>query len=544
MKRPTEGGTMMRDLQMLRDFQMPGRSAALGTNGMAATSHPLATLAAIDVLRSGGNAVDAAIAAVAVLCVVEPAMTGIGGDCFALYAPASGGVIALNGSGRAPMAASPEQFAELGLREIPARSPHSVTVPGAIAAWDLLARTHGTRSLGELLQPAIHHAEEGFAVMARVSFDWLRNADTLASNPAAKAFYLPGGKPPTVRRVMRFPALARTFRAIAERGAASFYEGELAAAMVETLRALGGVHTIEDFAAAKAEFVDPIRTNYRDAQVYQCPPNGQGVITLLMLNILEGYDFGRMAPMSAERLHLIAEAGKLAFRDRDAVLADPLLRDVPVSKLLDKGYAAKLREQIDPDQALKDLPPPLLDAHPDTTYLTVVDRDLNAVSFINSLYDAFGSGIACETTGVLFHCRGRAFKLDPTHPNCIAPGKRPMHTIIPGMAFRGGEAWLSYGVMGGNFQPVGHTLVLTGLIDHELNPQTAIDAPRIMCFPTDLEVERGVPASARAGLQLRGHALVEPESPLGGGQAILIDRRRGMLVGGSDPRKDGIALGI
>jgi gamma-glutamyltranspeptidase / glutathione hydrolase len=314
--------------------------------------------------------------------------------------------------------------------------------------------------------------------------------------------------------------------------------------MASTLSGLGGLHTAEDFAAASAEFVEPIHTSYRDLQVYQCPPNGQGVVTLLLLNLLEGFELSGMAPMSAERLHLIAEATKLAFRDRDAFLADPAFKDVPVARLLDKAYAKRLREEIDPDRVMAALPPPLLEAHPDTTYLSVVDGDLNAVSFINSLYDAFGSGIACETTGVLFHARGRAFKTDPAHPNCIAPGKRPMHTIIPGLAFRGGDLWLSYGVMGGNYQPVGHATLLSNLVDHGLGLQTAVDAPRIMAYPNDLETERGVPAAARAGLQIRGHAITEPVSPLGGGQAVMVDRRRGVLVGASDPRKDGIALGF
>ena len=534
----------MRELQGLRDFQMPGRSVAYGASGMAATSHPLATLAAVDVLRGGGNAVDAAIAAVAVLCVVEPAMTGIGGDCFALYAPASGGVVALNGSGRTPAAATLERVAADCGMAIPAGSPHAVTVPGAVAGWELLLGRYGTKGLDELLRPAIRAAEEGTPVQPRIAFDWVRNTATLGRSPGAKAIYLPGDRPATVGRIMRYPALARTLKAIGEGGAKAFYEGPLAAAMVRTLQGLGGLHSEADFAAATAELVEPLKTGYRDVQVYQCPPNGQGLVTLLLLNILEGYELGTMAPLSAERIHLVAEAAKLAFRDRDAFLGDPAFKDVPVARLLDKAYAQKLRDAIDLERALTDLPPPLLEPHADTTCLAVVDRDLNAVSFINSLFEGFGSGLACETTGVLFHCRGRGFRLDPTHPNAMAPGKRPMHTIIPGMAFKGGEAWLAYAVMGGNYQPVGHATVLGNVIDHGLGLQAAIDAPRFMAYPTDLEVERGVPPAARAGLAIRGHGIHEPEGPLGGGQAVMIDRRRGVLMGATDPRKDGIALGF
>jgi gamma-glutamyltranspeptidase/glutathione hydrolase len=527
----------------MRDFELPGRSTAYAQHGMAATSHPLATLAALDMLRAGGNAVDAAIAAVAVQCVVEPHMTGIGGDCFALYAPASGGVVALNGSGRAPMAASIERLAALGVTALGAGSVHSVTVPGALAGWAALLDAHGTRTLEQLLEPAIRHAEEGFPVAPRVAYDWQRHARCLERSPAGRDYYLPGGRAPEEGRILRLPALARTLRKIAAGGARAFYEGELAERMVAALGGFGGLHTTEDFAATTAEFVTPIHTGYRDAVVYECPPNGQGVVALLLLNILERFELRPMPADGAARLHLLAEATKLAFRDRDAALADPGHADVPTARLLDKGYAKALAERIDPERALRDLPPPLLEPHPDTVYLTVVDRDLNAVSLINSVYDGFGCGLVCPDTGVLFHNRGRAFRLDPSHPNALAPGKRPMHTIIPGMAFRGGELWCSFGVMGGNYQPVGHAHLLTRLLDDGLDPQAALDAPRIMAYPGDLEVEAGIGREARRGLVRRGHRVVDTESPLGGGQAIVVDRRRGVLLGGSDPRKDGLALG-
>ncbi|MFO1070650.1 MAG: gamma-glutamyltransferase [Geminicoccaceae bacterium] len=527
----------------MRDFQLTGRSPALAQRGMAATSHPAATLAALDVLRAGGNAIDAAVAAVAVQCVVDPHMTGIGGDCFALVAPASGGVVALNGSGRAPGAATLERMTGLGLTALLPGTAHCVTVPGAVGAWATLLERFGTRSLGELLQPAIRYAEDGFVVTPRVAWDWARHAERLRLSEGGKALYLFGGAAPEVGRVLRLPVLGRTLRRIAEAGAAGFYEGEVAARMVATLQAHGGVHTAEDFATATADFVEPIHTRYRDTLVYECPPNGQGIVALILLNILEGYELAGMDPDGALRLHLESEASKLAYRERDRHLTDPNHADVPVARLLDKRYAAALRELIDPDRVMPSPLPSPVEPHPDTVYLTVVDRDLNAVSFINSVYDAFGSGIVCSDTGVLFQSRGRSFRLDPEHPNVIAPGKRPMHTIIPGMAFRDGQAWMSFGVMGGDYQPVGHAHVISNVIDFGMDPQAAIESPRVMAYPGDLEVERSVPAATREGLARRGHRVVEADAPHGGGQAILIDRKRGVLVGGSDPRKDGLALG-
>ncbi|GBD40735.1 Putative gamma-glutamyltransferase YwrD [bacterium HR39] len=529
----------------MRDFHLPGRSTVYATGGMAATSHPLSTLAALDVLRRGGNAVDAAIAACAVQCVVEPQSTGIGGDCFALYAPPGGGVIGINGSGWAPAAVTVERLRAAGLRDaIPATSPHAVTVPGAVAAWEALQKAYGRLDLGAVLEPAIRYARDGFPVLPRVGSDWERAQDRLRASEAARAFYLPGDRPPAVGDVIRLPRLAHTLEAIAKGGAEAFYRGEPAAAMVETLCGFGGLHREEDFAEYAPEWVQPIHTTYRGVRVFECPPNGQGFVALLMLNILEGFDLAALDPHGADRFHLEAEATKLAFRDRDALLADPRHAPVPVEELLSKGYAAKLRALIDRERALRDLPPPLLRGVGNTVYVSVVDRDLGACSFINSLYDSFGSGLACPKTGVLFHCRGRAFRLDSAHPNAIGPRRRPMHTIIPGLAFRDGELWACFGVMGADYQPVGHVHLLTNLVDFGMDPQEALDSPRVMAWPKELLVERGVTPPVRAELARRGHEVVETEVPHGGGQCILIDRRRGVLVGGSDPRKDGVALGL
>jgi gamma-glutamyltranspeptidase / glutathione hydrolase len=526
----------------MRDFELPGRSAAYAENGMAATSHPMATLVALDVLRAGGNAVDAAVAAVAVQCVVEPAMTGIGGDCFVLLAPAAGGVVALNGSGRAPAAATAERLAALGVGELEG-TVHSVTVPGAIDAWARLLERHGTRDLAELLQPAIRCAEEGFVVTPRVAYDWARDGERLRQSHGGRAIYLPGDRAPVAGQRVRLPALANTLRTIAADGADAFYRGELAERMVAHLRREGGLHTLDDFAGAAGEFVAPIRTAYRGLEVYECPPNGQGVIALLMLNILEGFELGALEQNGAGRLHLEAEATRLAFRDRNACLADPAAVDVPLGRLLDKAYAAKLRSLIDPERALVDLPPPLLPEHRDTVYLTVVDRERNLVSFINSVFDSFGSGLVCPETGVLFHNRGKSFSLDPAHPNVIAPDKRPMHTIIPALALEEGRRSIAFGVMGGHYQPVGQAHVLTNLVDFGLDPQAALDAPRAFAQDGELRLERGIPRAAAEALARLGHKVVAAGKPLGGGQMIVVDHARGVLVGGSDPRKDGLALG-
>ena len=404
----------------MRDFALPGRSVAYGESGMAATSHPAATLTAIDVLRAGGNAVDAAVAAVAVQGVVEPAMTGIGGDCFVLLAPSGGGVVALNGSGRAPAATSLERLREQGVSDLDA-SAHCVTVPGALDAWARLLAAHGSKGLDELLQPAIGYAEHGFIVTPRVAHDWAKAGERLLRSTAGRVFYLPDDHAPVAGQKVRLPALANTLKRIAAHGAEAFYEGELAERMVAFLNEAGGLHTVDDFASAAGEFVEPISTTYRGYEIYQCPPSGQGLIALLMLNVLEGFELAGLDPHGALRHHLLAEATRLAYRDRDAWLADPDHAEVPVERLLDHGYAARLRRSIDPGRAMPVMPDAPLVAHADTVYLTVVDRDRNAVSFINSLFEGFGSGLVCPDSGVLFHNRGMCFSLEPGHPNTSEP---------------------------------------------------------------------------------------------------------------------------
>ena len=531
----------------MRDFQLPGRSPVYATNGMAATSMPAATLTALDVLRAGGNALDAAVAAAAVLGVIEPQSTGIGGDCFCLYAPSgSGKVIALNGSGRAAAGYSIDWFESHGLSEIENTSPHSVTIPGAVNAWETLLAAHGTKGLGELLQPAIRFAAEGWPVHSKVSWDWKRAEEKLRKN-AAHAF-LPNGRAPVAGDLFVQPQLAETLRAIARNGAKAFYEGPIAADMVATLRGRGGLQTEADFAGGltNAQFVTPISIPWRGYEVFQCPPNGSGMLVLMMMGILGGLDTPAEGPLSARRLHRHIEAARLVYRDRDAFLADPSQVDVPVDRLTSGQYLGAMRALIDDARAMPHLPAAgeaMLPVHADTVYLTVVDRDGNACSFINSLFQSFGSAILAENSGVMLQNRGFGFRVERGHPNCIAPNKRPMHTIIPGMLMKDGQAVMPYGVMGGHFQPMGQSLFLTNMLEFGLDIQQAIDLPRLFPYKGKLQVERGIPADIVGELARLGHEVEPTETPHGGGQAIWIDRKRGTLVAGSEPRKDGLALG-
>jgi len=527
----------------MRDFQFPGRSPLRVTEAAAATSHPLASVAAIDVLKAGGNAIDAAIAAAAVLAVVEPQSTGIGGDGFMLYAPKGGGkVIAYNGSGRAPRRATHDWYRAQGFDAVPTFGAHAVTVPGLVDAWCRIHADHGSKPLEELLRPAIRYAEEGYLVADRVAFDWQAVAGRLAQIPNVDRTLLPNGRAPRAGEKHRDPRLAETLRTIAKQGRDGFYKGAVAEDIVGHLKSLGGLHEMEDFATAAGEYVEPISTRYRGVDVFQMPPNNQGITALLMLNILGGFDLGGLDPLGPERLHLEIEAGRLAYRDRDALIADPKHARSVVTEMLDPDYAAKLRARIERDRAQTDLPSPLLEAS-DTVYLCVVDRDRNAVSLINSTYYSFGSGVVAPKSGVILQNRGSSFRLDPKHPNCIAPGKRPMHTIMPGMAVEGGRALMPFGVMGGDYQPFGHVHLLTNMLDFGMDPQAGLDFPRVFHDAGFAEVERGIPPTTLLGLQARGHATLVPSEPLGGGQAIRIDWQSGTLTAGSDPRKDGCALG-
>jgi gamma-glutamyltranspeptidase/glutathione hydrolase len=526
---------------MTRDFHRPGRSPAVACEGMAATSHPLATLAAIETLRAGGTAADAAVTAVATLCVVEPHMTGIAGDCFCLVAKPGASPWGYNGSGRAGSAASTEALLAQGITSIGMDSIHAVTVPGAVEAWAAILAAHGRFGLDRALAPAIRYAETGFPIAARVAHDWSQQETRLKADPGAARHYLIDGKAPQEGDVMRFPALAETLKAIAKLGSRVLYEGPIAEDIAATVTARGGTVNKEDLAAHKGDAVTPILTRYRDLDVAEIPPNGQGLAALVLLNVLERFDFSQREALGAERFHIALEAARLAYAVRDTHIADPAAMRTRVDALLSKDFAARLAARIDPSRrvSLPEAPTP----GNDTVYVTVVDRDRTAVSLINSLYGPFGVGIATEKTGIMLQNRGACFVVDPTHPNTIGPRKRPMHTIIPALGLRDGRCEYSFGVMGGGYQAMGHAHFVSNLVDYGMDVQAAIDFPRAFFEGPQTMVERGIPQAVLEGLKSRGHDIAVRAAALGGGQAIRIDWERGVLIGGSDPRKDGCALG-
>jgi len=525
----------------MRDFNVPGRSAAMAANGMAATSHPRATLTALDVLRSGGNAADAAIAAVAMQCVVEPQSTGIGGDCFVLYSRQGALPLALNGSGRAPAKGTVEWYVEHGIGEIAVQTPHAVTVPGAVDAWCMFNRALGTRPLAELLEPAARAAEDGYVVTPRVAADWQRNQAKLR-DPVTAALFLPGGHPPAAGDKMTNPPLAATLRRIGREGREAFYAGTVMQDVLSRLKSLGGLHGEADFAVQRSNWVEPISASYRGYEVYECPPNGQGMAALMILRTLAGYALDGASFSEADRLHLLAEASKAAYWVRDHFICDPEHVPVDVEGFLSEARAERTRRAIRLDCALPGSRWAEIE-HKDTVYLCVVDRDGNACSFINSLFSSFGTGILAPQSGVLLHNRGTGFRTIPGHPNAIAPRKRPFHTIIPGMLVKDGRSVMPFGVMGGQYQAVGHAHFIHRMLDRGMDPQEAAEQPRILPLRGVLQVERAVPEPIVVDLAERGHTIEMQEVPLGGCQAIWIDHQRGVLIGGSEPRKDGLALG-
>ncbi len=525
---------------MSRDFQLPGRSPVIACESMAATSHPLATLAAIDTLRAGGTAADAAVTAVATLCVVEPHMTGIGGDCFCLVSKPGKPVWGYNGSGRAGAKASDQALRAKGLTEI-GNSIHAVTVPGAVDAWEAILKAHGRFGLDRALAPAIKYAEGGFPVAARVAWDWQRHVGKLKADPGASNHYLFNGGAPKEGDVVRFAALATTLKTIAAKGARAFYEGEIADDMAKTLETRNSFLTAEDFSRHRGDAVEPISTNYRGLDLVEIPPNGQGLTALVMLNILENFDVASLDPLGAERFHLALEVARLGFAIRDTHIADQTHMRTSVADLLDKNFAKKLASLIDMKKRAKLPSAPAPDN--DTVYLTVVDRDRMAVSFINSLYSSFGVGICTKKSGIMLTNRGACFTLEPNHPNTFGPNKRPMHTIIPALAMRNGRCDMSFGVMGAHYQPMGHVQIILNMLDYGMDVQQAIDVPRFFFEGEKTDVERGTLATTVEGLKARGHDVVTASSPWGGAQTIKIDWDRGVLIAGSEPRKDGCALG-
>ncbi len=518
------------------------RSAVRAMNGMVATSQPLASAAGLRILQQGGNAVDAAVAAAAVLCVVEPMMVSPGGDLFALVWDAKKKELkALNASGRSPKAASIEEMKKRGFTKTPPDGIHSVTVPGAVDGWAKLLERYGTMKLSQVLQPAIDYAERGFPVTDVIAGDW-DNAIQYKANADFAATFLPNGKPLAAGEIFTNKNLANTLKLVAAKGRDVFYTGEIGQKILKFAQAQGGLHTAQDFANHTSNWLDPISTTYRGHTVYELPPNNQGLAVLEMLNILEGYDVKSLGHNSAEYLHLLVEAKKLAYADRAWHIADPAFYKAPLEKLLSKEYAAELRRKIDAGKAGSDTPPSSRGGE-DTVYLTVVDKDHNAVSFIQSIFSAFGSGLVAGDTGVVLHNRGAGFSFDPNNPNKLEGGKRPFHTLIPGMVFRDGKPWLTFGLMGGDMQSQGHAQVLLNLIDFGMDVQQAGEQARFRHFESGLALESAIGSDVRKLLEAKGHKLTIAPGMFGGYQAIVIDPKTGALFGGSDPRKDGCAIG-
>jgi gamma-glutamyltranspeptidase/glutathione hydrolase len=539
---------------------VPTRSEVIATQGMAATSHPLASQVALDILKRGGTAVDAAIAANAAIGLMEPTGNGVGGDLFAIVWDAQSRKLhGLNASGRSPQSLSLKQLRaelkKLNRISIPPRGPLPVSVPGTVDGWFELHGRFGKLPMRDLLQPAIDYARNGFPVTEIIAEGWARNAELLKDFPNFRETYMPGGRTPRKGELFRNPQLANTLAAIAAGGRDAFYKGDIAQRIEKYMRANGGYLTAADLAAHRSEWVEPVSTNYRGYDVWELPPNTQGVAALQMLNILEPYDLKAMGFGSAEYLHVFVEAKKLAFEDRAHVYADPGFAKIPLRTLLSKEYAAKRRALIQPGKAATGYP---LDSKAleqgDTIYMTVADAAGNMVSLIQSNYRGMGSGMTPDGCGFILQDRGELFSLEDGHANVYAPAKRPFHTIIPAFVTRDGKPWLSFGVMGGAMQPQGHVQVLVNMIDFGMNLQEAGDAPRVRhdgsSEPTgglmqnggEVVLEVGASPDAVKALQARGHrVIVTNDGDFGGYQAIKLEN--GVYFGASESRKDGAAQG-
>ncbi len=533
------------------------RSEVIARNGMVATSHPLATQVGVDVLKAGGNAVDAAIAANAALGLMEPTGNGIGGDLFAIVWDAkTKKLYGYNGSGRSPKSLTLEWFRKHDYTAIPPTGPLPVSVPGAVDGWYALHQRFGKLPMKRVLKPAIDYARDGFPVTELIAHYWALSVPRLGKHPGFTEQFTKDGEAPAKGEVWRNPNLASTLQAIADGGRDAFYKGRIAHVIADFMQANDGFLSYEDLATHTGEWVDPISTNYRGIDVWELPPNGQGLAALQMLNILEGYDFSKIPFGSVEHVHLFVEAKKLAFEDRAKFYADPAFAKAPIERLLSKDYAAERRALIS-GKAMKAVEPGTHKLDGDTIYLTTADKDGNMVSLIQSNYRGMGSGMAPPGLGFILQDRGEMFVLKEGHANTYAPGKRPFHTIIPAFATRNGEPWLSFGLMGGDMQPQGHVEIIMNLVDFGMNLQEAGDAPRIQhegstspeaqAKPmTDggwIDLESGFSYDTVRGLMQKGHAVRYADGPYGGYQAIARDAFNGTLIGASESRKDGHAAG-
>ncbi|HSG08289.1 MAG TPA: gamma-glutamyltransferase [Longimicrobiales bacterium] len=520
-----------------------GRSTVYAPRAAVGTSQPLATGAALKILEEGGNAFDAAVAAAAVLNVTEPYMTGIGGDMFALvWSVEEGGLVGLDASGRAGSKASAQALRDAGETDVPYQGPQSVTVPGALSGWQALLDRFGTMTLGQVLQPAIRIAEEGYPVTPIIAQDWRNTADLLRRNPAAAATFLMDDEGPQAGQWFRNPDLARTFRRIAEGGSAEFYGGSLGQEIVMGLDRLGGFLTLEDLSAQEVRWVDPLSVDYKGHTLWELPPAGQGVAALEMLKMLEGFDLKSMGHNSAQYLHTLIEAKKLAYADLEEYVADPDYMKVQADRLLAPDFVRARASAIDPAHAADHPQPGALSTESETIYLSVADDHGNMVSFICSIYEYFGSGVVIPGTGFALQNRGAGFNLEAGHPNELAPGKRPFHTIIPAFATKDGAPWLSFGVMGGSMQPQGHVQLLLNLVDFGMDLQEAVDAPRFRHFNGTTVAIENLPEDVATTLRAMGHTLRSPDGVAFGGAQAVMKLGRGWAAA-SDPRKDGMAAG-
>ena len=517
----------------------------MGKSGMVACSQRLASLVGVQVLSQGGNAVDAAVAAAATLGVLEPMSIGIGGDAFALlYIAKAGELKALDASGRSPYGVDAAFLRARGLHEVPQAGIHSVTVPGAVHGWETLLKAYGTRTLGDLLDPAIRYAGEGFPVSAFTSHEWRNLEDKLRKNVEAAAGYLVRDRAPRPGEVFRQPDLARTMRGIAESGTEFFYRGEVAEKLVRCSQKLGGNFSMRDMEAHASEWVDPIHAGYRGYEVYQLPPATQGFVALEMLKILEGYDLPSLEHNGADYLHLFIEAKKHAFADRDRHLGDRESMTVGWRDLLSEARVGAMRDGLSEREAAVDVVSAPVPG--DTAYIAVADGQGNRVSFIQSLFMGFGSGVAVEDTGIILQNRGHMFNLEPGHPNCLEPHKRCSHTLMPGMVCKGGEPVLVVGLKGGHVQAQAQSQIIANVVDFGMAAQEALAAPRFNHLSgADVSLEPGFSGEAVSGLEARGHRVVSgPAESFGGANAIAIEPESGVLMGASDPRKDGCAIGF
>lgn len=529
------------------------RSAIVARNGAVATSQPLAAQAGLRILLDGGNAVDAAVGTAAALNVVEPMSTGIGGDMFALIWMAdTKKVAAINGSGRSAAAANPEDVRAKGYDSVPTRGPDAalaVSVPGTVDGWQKCLDSYGRMTMHEVLQPAIEYAEEGYAVSELIANGWAGCEEKLKERPSGIEM-LPGGSAPRHGEVVRLSSLARTLRTIAEGGAPAFYKGDIAMKIASYVQSEGGWITEEDLATHQSDWDEPIKTQYHGVTIWECPPNGAGIAALMALNIAEGFNLSNTDPQSVDRYHYLIESMRLGYADALQYIADPRISNVPIDGLLSKEYAGKRRDLISARATMTKVPYGFPIPHGDTVYLTVADGQGNACSLINSLYQGFGTGLIVPGTGIALQNRGALFSLDPSHPNYLESGKRPYQTIIPGMATRDHDMWLSFGVMGGFQQPQGHLQVISNMVDFDLDAQRALDALR---FSIDVQetgtvrVEDDLDPDTVRGLRSRGHDLVvvggHQRGLFGGGQVISRSPETGVLTAGSEPRKDGAAVG-